>query len=85
MEKEAHPTREYLGMLGFIVIWFGLFLFLAAVLFGKHINFKLTLITSFVFWIILIVIFILIFLINMLSIFYLKIFSRFINKTRKDK
>ena len=81
MEKEVHPTREYLGTLGFVVIWFGLFLFLVAVLFGKHINYKLTIITAIVFWFILIVIFALIFLINIVSIFYLKIFSKWTRKT----
>jgi uncharacterized membrane protein YhaH (DUF805 family) len=76
MEKELRPTHEYMGMLGFILSWFALFLLLAAILFGRHIDIRLTLMTSLVFWIILIVVFALIFLINILSIIYLKVFRR---------
>jgi len=68
MEKVAHPTREYLGILGFILVWFGLFLFLAAILFGQHIGLRLALLSSLGFWFLLIVIFVLIFLINIVTL-----------------
>jgi hypothetical protein len=82
-EKEVHPTREYLGILGFILGWFGLFLLLVAVLFGKHIGLKWTLLTSLGFWTILIIIFGFIFLINIAGMFYLKLRAGFRRKMKK--
>jgi hypothetical protein len=83
-EKEAHSTREYLSLLGFILLWFGLYLFLLVVIFMKHVGFNLVLLTVAVLWAILVLIFALIFLINIFSMLYSKIHDPFrISRVRK--
>jgi hypothetical protein len=84
MEKEVTPTREYLGILGFILVWFGLFLLLVAILFGQHIGLRLALLSSLGFWFLLILIFILIFLINITWLLFYRYYKKYHPWDRND-
>ena len=79
MEKESKPTRDYFELLLFILGWLGLFLFLIALIFGRHVGFISALKVSLGYWIFIIIVFLLIIILNLSYLLFQKI-RQIINK-----
>jgi len=52
--QQTNPTWEYFKLINFIIFWFGLFLFLLAMIFGGQVGYETALIICFWLWIIVI-------------------------------
>lgn len=78
--QQTNPTWEYFKLIIFVIFWFGLFLFLLAMIFGRQVGHETALIICFWFWIIVIIVFTLIILCNLAVIFLHKIFNKIRDK-----
>ena len=66
----TNPTWEYFKLIIFVTFWFGLFLFLLAMIFGRQVGYETAWIVCFWLWIIVIVVFSSIILCNLAIIFF---------------
>jgi len=76
--QQTNPTWEYFKLIIFVIFWFGLFLFLLAMIFGRQVGHETALIICF--WIIVIIVFTLIILYNLAVIFLHKIYIKIRDK-----
>jgi hypothetical protein len=74
--RQNNPTWEYFKLIIFINVWFGVFLFLLAVIFGRQVGYKTALIICFWFWVLVVLVFLLIFVGNLTVIFLQKAFNK---------
>ena len=74
--KLTNPTWEYFKLIIFVIFWFGIFLFLLAMIFGRQVGYESALIVCFWFWIIVIIIISSIILCNLAIIFFYKIYIK---------
>jgi hypothetical protein len=72
----TNPTWEYFKLIIFVIFWFGIFLFLLAIIFGKQTGYESALIVSFWFWIIVIIVISSIILCNLAIIFIYRIYIK---------
>jgi len=79
MEKQSKPTWDYFELLLFILGWLGLFLFLIALIFGRHVGFISALKVSLGYWIFIFIVFLFIIILN-LSYLLLKKIHKIIKK-----
>ena len=75
--KLAKPTWEYFKLIIFVTFWFGLVLFLIAIIFGRVLGYESALTICFWFWILVVVIFTSIIPSNLAIIFSHKIYIKF--------
>mgnify|MGYP003975701211 CR=1 FL=1 len=75
--KKKNTTWEYFEQFLFVIFWFGVLLFLMAIIFSRHIGFESALKTCFWLWLIVIVVFSVILLLNLILILFYKIYARF--------
>jgi hypothetical protein len=71
-----NPTWEYFKLIIFVIFWFGLVLFLIAVIFGRVLGYKSALTICFWFWILVVIIFTSLILSNLAVIFSHKIYIK---------
>ena len=74
--RQVNPTWEYFKLISFVVGWFGVLLFLLAVIFGRHVGYESALRICFGFWIMIILVFMLIVLGNLGLVFLQRIMRR---------
>ena len=72
----TNPTWEYFKLIIFVIFWFGIFLFLLAMIFGRQVGYKSALIVCFWFWIIVITVISLIILCNLAIIFFYRMYIK---------
>ena len=75
--KLTKPTWEYFKLIIFVTFWFGLVLFLIAIIFGLVLGYESALTICFWFWILVVIIFTSIILSNLAVIFSHKIYTKF--------
>ncbi len=73
--RPINPTWEYFKLITFVVTWFGVFLFLLAVIFGRQVGYETALIICFWFWLMIVMVFLVIVLGNLGMIFVQRIFK----------
>jgi len=73
---QTNPTLEYFKLILFVIFWFGSFLFLLAIIFGRQVGYETALIICFYFWAIVILIIALIVLCNLAAIFLHKTYRK---------
>jgi len=77
---QTNPTWEYFKLINFVIFWFGLFLFLLAIIFGRQVGYETALIVCFWLWAIVILVFTLIILGNLVVIFLHKTYRKIRDK-----
>ena len=75
--KLTKPTWEYFKSIIFVTFWFGLVLFLIAIIFGRVLGYESALTICFWFWILVVIIFTSTILSNLAVIFSHKIYIKF--------
>ena len=78
--RQTNPTWEYFKLIIFVICWFGLFLFLLAMIFGSQVGYETALIICFWFWVFVITVLTIIILCNLTIIFLYKIYVKMRNK-----
>ena len=78
--QQTNPTWEYFKLIIFVIFWFGIFLFLLAMIFGRQVGYESALIVCFWFWIIVIIIISSIILCNLAIICFYKIYIKIRSK-----
>ncbi len=71
-----NPTWEYFKLVSFVVGWFGVFLFLLAIIFGRHVGYETALLICFWFWIMIVLVFLVIVLGNIGIVFLQRILKK---------
>ena len=74
--KLANPTWEYFKLIIFVIFWFGIFLFLLAIIFGGQVGYESALIVCFWLWIIVIIVISSIILLNPAMILFYRIYIK---------
>jgi len=74
--RQTNPTWEYFKLISFVNIWFGVFLFLLAIIFGRQVGYKAALIICSWFWVLVVLVFLLILVGNIAVIFLQKVFNQ---------
>ena len=78
----TNPTWEYFKLIIFVTFWFGLVLFLVAIIFGRVLGYESALTICFWFWVLVVIIFISIILSNLAVIFSHKVYIKFRGKQK---
>ena len=78
------PTWEYFKLIIFVTCWFGLVLFLIAIIFGRALGYESAFTICFWFWILVVIIFTSIILSNLAVIFSHKIYIKFRGRQKEQ-
>ena len=74
--KLTNPTWEYFKLIIFVIFWFGILLFLLAIIFGGQVGYESALVVCFWFWIIVIIVISSIILCNLTIILFYRIYIK---------
>lgn len=73
--KKPHPTWGYFESIFYVMLWFGIVLFLLAIIYSRHIGFKSAIVMCFWSWLVVVVVFFSIIILNLLLICFQKIYA----------